>query len=79
MDDGWFQQPHLATSDWTLGLGVRLHTCCALSNQCAQVKSPHTLRERAPAWRWGALVMLIYGNFYNKPDFNITLCRSPVK
>ena len=42
--DVWFQQPHLAQSDWTLGW-VRLPTHCTLHNQFAEVKpaiSTHT-------------------------------------
>ena len=35
--NGWCRQPQLAVSDWTLGW-VRMHTCCTLSNQCAQFK-----------------------------------------
>ena len=34
VEDGWSRQPHLAESDWSLGL-VRRHTCGALSNQRA--------------------------------------------
>ena len=25
VEDGWFKQPHLAKSDWTLGLGETEH------------------------------------------------------
>ena len=43
--DGWFQQPYLASSlsqtEWTIGLG-ELFTCCALTNQCVQVKQAIT-------------------------------------
>ena len=28
VDDGWFKQPHLAESDWTLGLCEAAHLCC---------------------------------------------------
>ena len=50
VDNGWFKQPHRAQSDWSLGLWVRLHTCCTLRNQCGQVKPAiythtHTLSE----------------------------------
>ena len=31
-------------SDWTLGL-VRLHTCCTLSHQCAQVEAAITVHS----------------------------------
>ena len=39
VDDGWFNQPHLAPVT-LIGLWgwVRLHNCGTLSNQCAQVK-----------------------------------------
>jgi hypothetical protein len=38
VDDGWFEQPHLARVSLIRLWGwVRLHTCCALSYQCAPV------------------------------------------
>ena len=46
VEAGWLKQPHLARAR-LIGLWgwVKLHTCCILSNQCAQVKpatSTHT-------------------------------------
>ena len=48
VDDGWFKQPHLAESDgW-----VRLHTCCTLSDQCAQVTPAiPTLKKISSRWK----------------------------
>ena len=65
---GWwrFKQSHLA---WVRLIGlwgwVRLHTCCALANQCAQVSHTHT-RTHAP------LSFILH----NKPTYTSSSCGS---
>ena len=56
VEDGWFKQPHLAESDWTLGLG-----------EAANLLHTHTLGERSPTWQWSTLAMFITFKTSNKP------------
>ena len=44
VDDGWFMQPHLAESDWTLGPGEAAQLLHGELSVCTRLKqpSPHT-------------------------------------
>ncbi|CAL8243409.1 unnamed protein product [Lota lota] len=78
VDDGWFKQPHLARvrliGVWSW---VRLHTCCTLSNQCAQVKPAITTHSRR-ALRHRSMKHHLHASFYATFTINrsniTTLC-----
>ena len=81
--DGWFKQPHLGKVrligllDW-----VWLHTCCTLTNQCAQVKPaipPHTQCHTALCY--GVLYILYCitkCSFVHEPTGNTSSSSAPV-
>ena len=81
---GWLKQPHLARVR-LIGLWgwVKLHTCCILSNQYAQVKpatSTHTLGEEMSCMGRRCRAVNTVGmvnicSSYNKPHVvTLTLC-----
>ena len=81
--DGWLTQPHLAPSDWTLGLVESAHLLQYKQSVCNRLNqpSPHALR-RSAAWQRGILSMFINCSFNNKPDItwppsNLCVRRSP--
>ena len=67
---GWFKQPHLAESDGLWGW-LRLHTCCILSNQWAQVKPAISTHTREFSWMAVEHPCYVhYQTVANKPDFH---------
>ena len=54
MDDGWFYQPHLVESDWTLGLGEAAHLLHIEYSVGQDKPAITTHSERYPVWQHGA-------------------------
>ena len=51
VEDGWLKQPHLAESDWTLGLGEAERLLHIESSVCTGSTSHHCIAF--PLWHYG--------------------------